>query len=657
MSIEKTKFGKYRIQVWTGHKGRLQILQRKEFLSPKEEKEIETLQKILTRPSGRVLGQRRSANTVHLWQAMEIDEAFIAASAYERQGKKPPPSLTSFDICPERDQYIEETSFALATTCGMNTDIIGRMDFEMFCAQADINVDWIKSLDIPFHILQKAAKNLCEIESEKISFKNKKFLFIGAPKTITSSLVFLRCLKTMAEDLKVDGIITTGPWIRTIFLHKQSKFVEIPKEVKDLASNFNFYAMRSNKDRIERMQPLKAIGIKFLRGIEREHFSVTGLTFQQSSTRDQLKRFEYENSRKDILCSTTYVAARSRPNVDGEYSLILGSGSSGTNTPRSRHWANSYDSQMFNASIRDSIGGHILHFDEKERMYPTTFRFEEKQQAIFFGGKIYSSTKVADANMHVILTDLHVLSNSTEGFWAFIDFLRNNKKHIKSLTLNGDFFSNHVISHHQEKDIKLQAEIKAEGMSFLKEVSIARDYLDRIIKELEPGIKKFFKMGNHEKNSIKTFLSKSTNHFLDDMMDLDTLMGLTKKGFTIIENHELHHLHDMTIIHGNELQTVEARKLAGPKIVKGHSHLLDISTDGVALPGMEDPSKAGYLPTKYVKWAIGWGVSTEYKGVMSLPHPMLVRHGKYFDFNKIKKIKIKKLSYSKALTVEYKINI
>ena len=657
MAIEKTKFNKYRIQVRTGHKARLKSLKKKDFLTPKETKERESIIKILTRPNGRLFEQRRSANAVHLWQAKEIEKAFLLAAKHEATGMKVPEDLLVFDTCPEKDQFIEETAFVLATVGGMKPEVITQMDFELFCAQADINLDWIDKLNVSFDILKEAAINLCSVDAERIGFKNKKFLFIGAPKTITSSLTFLRCLKTMAADLKVDGIITTGPWIKTIFLNKQSKFVEIPKELKELVSEFNFYAMRSNKDKIDRMQPLKAIGIKFLRGIDREHFSITGLAFHTASNIDQLKRFEYENSSKDILCNTSYVAARSQARMKGEYRLLIGSGSSGVNTPRSRHWATAYDSQLFNSNVRDNIGGHVLQFDQEERLYPTTFRFEEKYNSIYYGGKVYTPTKIIDANMHVVLTDFHVLSHSEAGFWAFIDFIKNNKNRIKSLTLNGDFFSNKVISHHQDKNIKLQAEMKAQGMSFIKEISIARDYMCRIVKELSPDTARYFKMGNHEKNSIDKFLSKATNHFLDDMMNLDTLLGLTANNFKIIENKELHHIGDATIIHGNELQNAEARKLAGPKLIRGHSHLLDIGTHGVTLPGMEEPDQANYLPTKYVKWAIGWGVSTEYKGVTSLPHPMLVRHGKYFDFHKVKKIKIKKLIHSKTLTVEYKINI
>ena len=656
MAIEKTKFNKYRIQVRTGHKARLKSLKKKDFLTPKETKERESIIKILTRPNGRVLEQRRSANAVHLWQAKEISKAFTEAAEYEALGQKVPEDLLVFETCPEKDQFIEETAFVLATVGGMKPEVISQMDFELFCAQADINLDWIDKLNVSFETLKEAAINLCSVDAERIGFKNKKFLFIGAPKTITSSLTFLRCLKTMAKDLKVDGIVTTGPWIKTIFLNKQSQFVEIPKELKDLVSEFNFYAMRSHKDRIERMQSLKAIGIKFLRGIEREHFSITGLSFHTASSNDQLKRFEYENTDKDLLCNTSYVAARSQARMNGEYRVILGSGSSGINTPRSRHWSNAYDSQLFNSSIRDSIGGHVLQFDQGERLYPTTFRFEDKYSSIYYGGKVYTPTKVIDANMHVILTDFHVLSHSETGFWAFIDFLKTNKSKIKSLTLNGDFFSNKVISHHQDKDIRMQAKMKSKGMSFIKEISIARDYLCRIVKELPPGTIKYFKMGNHEKNSIDKFLSKATNHFLDDMMNLDILLGLTANDFQIIENKDLHHIGDATIIHGNELQNAEARKLAGPKLIRGHSHLLDIGTHGVTLPGMEEPGKADYLPTKYVKWAIGWGVATEYKGVTSLPHPMLVRHGKYFNFAKVKKIKTKKLSHSKTLAVEYKIN-
>lgn len=656
MSIDKTKGNKYRIQIRTGHYSRLKVLNKKEFLTKRELDEQKRLVEILKREDGKILHRRRTANASHLWQAKEIERAFRLAAEYEKEGKNVPAGLLDFDLCPEKDQFIEETAFVLATLGGMSPEVIERIDFEMFCDQGDVNDDWLAKLNISFSQLKETAINLCSVTPDELNFKNKKYLFIGAPKTITSSLTFLKCLKTFADAQKVDGIIAVGPWIKTIFLNKQTSYVEIPKELKDLAENYKFYAIRSNKDRADRMQPLKALGIKFLRGIERKHFNVTGLNFFQSSTQDQIKRFEFEDSTKDILCCTSYVGARSRASISGEYSLILGSGSSGINTPRARHWASSYDSQLHNASIRDSIGGHVLQFDEDERLYPTTFRFEPEAGGIFYDGNVYLPRSIQEGKLHVILTDLHVLSNSHTGFWAFIDFLRTNKERIKSLTLNGDFFSNHVINHYQDKDIRTQAELKAKGLSFLKEISRNRDYLNRILVELKPNVRKCFKKGNHEKNSIKAFLSKSTNHFLDDMLDLDILLGLTKSGFEIIENEEVFKLADMIVIHGNELKKKEARKLAGAKIVRGHSHLLDVGPDGVSLPGMEDPEKAHYLPTKYVRWAIGFGVSTEYKGVASLPHPMLIRKGKYFDMKKIKNIKVKKVAKAKKLKIEYNIN-
>lgn len=650
--IHKLKSGVYRVRYAYGHEQRYTKLKRIENPSEKVQEEIAWLEEEWGLPNR--INVRRSCNCIHHWQALEIEELFKAAHALEVAGKKVPKNLLKFELAPARDHYLDELGYFLASICGFKVELIDNVDFDIFLEQSDANENWIKKMHITSREIVSYALSHCKIK--KFKLEGKTVLFTGSVCGFTGDSDYLKCLKKMALEMKVDAIITAGPWIKAIFLHKTSSKPNILPALKELAKEVKIVAIRSNRDKPEHLHELKELGIHFINGIEDDKNVFTGISTSNVSTKNQLTKFEEAYPGKNVFFYSTFVGIKSQATEGGGLRYLTGSGSSGYNTPRARVWANAYDSQLLHSGIRDSIGGHVLRFDKKGNVFPTTFRYHTELKAILNGGIAYFKNKAKEGNLHVLLSDFHAGTHHKRAFAGFLKYLEDRQDQIKTLILNGDFLDNLVLCHHNKGQILSQIEIAKRDMDFLKEIAYAKECLKLIVSKVKSGTRLVFKLGNHEVNSFKKFLQRDINHFLHSLLEIDTLLGLSSMGFEIVSSKVAYKLGDIVIHHGHEMHRTQAKKTFGKKSVRGHSHGLLIDSEGMTLSGMEDRDKTDYLFNPYVNWTVGFAATSEYDEHYTMPEPVIISKNKYADYDGLKSVKEDvEIPLPKKLVLEYDI--
>jgi hypothetical protein len=277
-------------------------------------------------------------------------------------------------------------------------------------------------------------------------------------------------------------------------------------------------------------------------------------------------------------------------------------------------------------------------------------------------GEVYltKNTKVEKSDLHLIISDAHVKIMDKRAFAGLLFFISKHKSRIKSISLNGDFFDNKLLSHHEEHNISGQIENKIKHKSFLHEVAHSRQVISMILNELgnfKNKVKLYFKMGNHEVNSIKKITQKSITHFLDTMLDLETLLGLKDLGFEIIHSKKPYYIGNIPIYHGHEMRRDKASRVLGRESVCGHSHRGTIDNLGTILPTLQDVSSADYLPYYMEPWTTGWAFLQEYKGFVSRPELILFKNNKFFDLEKITLMdKPVKQELPKHLNITFKLD-
>lgn len=646
--------GMFRVRYHYGHEKRYRALKKIKEPNQKVLDEINKLEQVWGLPNP--ITTRRSQNCVHRWQAEQIEDLFKVAHDYDIKGKAVPKNLLEIDIAPERSEYIDEMGYFMASICGFREELLDNIEYDLFVAQSDANESWILEMGVSYADIKMYAEKHCQTDN-RFKLKDKVVIFTGAVTGFTGDEDYLKSLRKLALEIKADAIITSGAWIKTIFLHKTASDPVVLPALKKLAKDVRILAIRSNRDKPDHLHKLKEYGIEFINGIEDNKHVFTGLSTGSSSAKNQLDKFDDAFHGKNVYFFSTFVGIKSQGIKGGGLRYLVGSGSSGYNTPRARVWANAYDNQLLNSGIRDSIGGHVLRFDSKGTVFPTTFRFHNKMKAILFGSRAFFGSKIVKGGQHVIVSDFHACSHHKYAFTALLEFLDKHKDDIITFVLNGDFFDNMVLCHHNKGKIKTQIEMAKRDMDFLKEVAYAKECLKIMVSRLASGTKLIFKLGNHEVNSFSKFLERDINHFLESMLDIDRLLGLSEMGFDIIPAKEAYEVGEVTIHHGHEMQRVQAAKIFGKNSTRGHSHGLLIDSMGMTLSGMEDRDKAHYLYHPYVNWTVGFASITEVDSYSVLPQPILVTDRQYADFEGVRKIdKTFEVPLPKTLSVEYEID-
>lgn len=620
--------------------------------------EIERLENQYGKPVN--VTSRRSFNTRHQWQATYAEELFKIAHDLEAEGKNIPrllhAQINNLVEAPRREDFLEELAFRFASIAGFHEDVLMHSDYEMFLAQSDANTDWILELKITEKEVRNKAKSVCS-SSDNLVLKNKKYLFTGSFIGYTACEEYIKCLHNMAKDLKVDGIITAGPWIKYIFLHKTAGSQKVLDSVKRLAKSVPIYAIRSNREDADLIPLLKDIGITFLNKIEDENNVFLNHQFSRMSNKDQLMKFRDYNVEKNIFVHTTYVASEPRL-VNDQIKYIVGSGSSSYHTPSARIWAASYDSQHINSEKYDEIGGHLISFDSKSELYSQAFYFNQDLQGVFCNGDVYTSKTKHEGTINIVISDGHFSGVHEKGYTALCQFIKDNYEKINGITFNGDIFDNAVLCHWNDGDYSKQIAIKEKYKSFLHEVAVTRVMIEHIVNlatgEGSRKIDLIYKKGNHELSSFKKLNRKSIVHFLSNMLNLDPLLKLSENGFQIIDGDKPYFINQVPVLHGHEMHRNMAFKNFGRLSTIGHSHRGSCDALGVILPTLEDQEHVDYFSYWKAPWSVGWGVITSFKGVSEKPVNFLVKGSRYLGLRGIKKIgKIIKTVLPKQLDVSY----
>lgn len=602
---------------------------------------------------------RRSFDCRNDWQANYVEDLFKKAADYEAEGNPVPKKLqdeiTELRDAPYRADYLEEVSFQLASVCAFQPSVVSNFDYSLFLSQADVNMGWLDSFEISANEIEKGALALC-VDQETVSLKNKNYIFTGSFVSHTACDDYVKCLIRLADDKEIDGVITVGPWVKYIFLHKTGSNQKVLDSVRKLASKVKIYAIRSNTESADLIPKLKELGITFVSRIVDENNEFLPYHFSRISNKNQLSRYNDYSKPKNIFVYTTYVAFEARLR-DDKLRYVIGSGSASYNTPSSRIWANAYSGQFINTLKYDTVGGHLLRFDKRGQVYPSSFYYNKKTKSIFCNGNTYSANKVEEGKLHVLASDVHAAHMDKATFSSFVNFLTTHSDRIETLCINGDFFDNNLLSHWDEKKVLNQIENKAKYKSFLHEIALAREILKQMLKPLKKGTKLIFKLGNHEINSLRNLTNRSLIHFLSNMLDLDNLLELSDLGFEIIGGKKPYKIQDISLYHGHEMTRPKALGNFTRKNVSGHWHRAKIDNYGVVLPTFQDTGDVDYMRYHMQDWSNGWGVITEDKnGFVESPELILMHSGKYNDFDGIVKASTKNLvKMPQKITLNYKL--
>jgi len=624
---------------------------------------IYALQKKYSTPGKEVaIKTRRSKAVKTEWQAKFVNDHFKQAYAFEAEGDALPQPLKEIlrgiNEAPDRTHYIEELGYFYAAMGNFDVNVLKNLPYAQFLDQSDANVIWIKFLRIHENDIKNCAIDV-STDHEKVSLKGKTFIFTGSFVSYTTNEHHVNCLINIVKKQKIDGIIITGPWTKSIFLHKTVNSNEILDSVRKLVKLVPIYALRSNQEKIEFIPELKDLGITFVTTIEDEKNLFLNHKFSHTSTKDQFKKFKDFDTDKNLFVYTSYVGFETQLKKD-KIVYLVGCGSSSVNTPRSRVWANSFDTQRFNSMKYDSTGGHILRFDKKSNVSVSTFHYNRILKGIMVDGQLYCPEirKKQKCNFHILLSDIHVNYMNPIAFTGLLQYLEKYKKQIKSLSINGDFFDNAVLSHWDEHRIDEQIKNKKIMKSYLHEIALARNVLKEIVSKVNPQTKLIFKWGNHEINSIKKLLSKSLTHFLDTLLNLRLLLGLDDLGFEVIDGKKPFFIGDFAIMHGHEMSRPKARRIHGRKNISGHLHRCCIDNNGVCLPSLQESDSAEFMPYYRQNWANGWSVAHEFNNVIEKPQFILIHDkNKYYDFDTVVEIKkIIKIEIPKEISLTYKLD-
>jgi len=142
----------------------------------------------------------------------------------------------------------------------------------------------------------------------------------------------------------------------------------------------------------------------------------------------------------------------------------------------------------------------------------------------------------------LILNDTHFPYQINEKIEKAIN--KGKEAKINTILLNGDIVDLHKASFHEQNP---------KARSIKEELESVRIFLD-YLKENFPGVKIYYKEGNHEAR-MKRYLSVKAVELYDmEEYQLPILLRLGEKGIEWIPNQQLMRLGKLYIFHGNELK-------------------------------------------------------------------------------------------------------
>src|SRR5579862_7260783 len=173
--------------------------------------------------------------------------------------------------------------------------------------------------------------------------------------------------------------------------------------------------------------------------------------------------------------------------------------------------------------------------------------------------------------MHLILCDIHYPEHSEHALRAVWDFMKKNRKQIKSVTLNGDALDCSNLSRHTKGKPRLR---KHKGYKEDLE-GFKADVLDRIEELVAEGTKLTFICGNHEDWIESDLLDEMPE--LEGIVDIPVVLDLEKRGWKWVPVGGHIEIGRVIVLHGDQIGSgMHVAKKAvdnvNDNVVMGHVH-------------------------------------------------------------------------------------
>lgn len=147
----------------------------------------------------------------------------------------------------------------------------------------------------------------------------------------------------------------------------------------------------------------------------------------------------------------------------------------------------------------------------------------------------------AECNKILCISDIHVPYHSISALNACFDWAK--EKEINTVLINGDLLDSHELSYFLKDPRK---------KNYKEEIMQAVDFL-LILKKEFPGVRIFFKDGNHEKRLETYMKSNAPALFGFEEFHLENIMHLSDLGVEHIEESRIIHAGKLNIMHGHEV--------------------------------------------------------------------------------------------------------
>jgi hypothetical protein len=126
---------------------------------------------------------------------------------------------------------------------------------------------------------------------------------------------------------------------------------------------------------------------------------------------------------------------------------------------------------------------------------------------------------------------------------------------------------------------------------------------------------------------------------LDNMLDLDPILELSKNNIEIIDSKSVYRIGTIPVWHGHEFRNrVQASKILGKDNASGHSHKPVENNRGTIFPTLEDQDLVGYGSFENFEWVNGWGFITEVNGITNRTQNLYMKNNKFHDLESIVQI-------------------
>lgn len=179
-------------------------------------------------------------------------------------------------------------------------------------------------------------------------------------------------------------------------------------------------------------------------------------------------------------------------------------------------------------------------------------------------------------DMWVLLSDIHHPDYCKPAVAATLSFIERNRAKIKGIVLLGDNMDCVNISRHT----KGKPRLRTRGGIARDFARFDKDILREVEKRINPGTEKLFFLGNHE-DWLEQWLDE--NPEFEGIVSFDKSLGLTKRGWEVIQQGEHRRVGKAYLVHGDAIGSGMhvAKKLVDnfcATAIMGHVHTASMHT-------------------------------------------------------------------------------